>query len=83
MKYLYGDATPFPLQENFIDTISAATDACVALFTLDEELGERRRNATQLRKQAEEELNRLGVLSTALEVALRPFVSDAEAAGVA
>lgn len=80
MKYLYGDATPFPLQENFIETISAATDMCVALFKLDEDLVERRRTAGQIKKQADEEVHRLAALATAVEGALRPFTADGEVA---
>src|SRR5690348_8957529 len=38
MPYLYGDTTPFPLEENFIDTLGAVTDACVALLKVDEDL---------------------------------------------
>ncbi|MCG8424300.1 MAG: hypothetical protein MJE77_40930 [Proteobacteria bacterium] len=77
MKYLYGDATPFPLQENFIDTIWAVTDACVALFQLDEELAKRRRNAAKIQKHADQDLQRLTSLSGAIEAALRPFLEEA------
>ena len=36
MRYLYGDSTPFPLTENFLATLSAATETCIALLKADE-----------------------------------------------
>ncbi|MCA9625032.1 MAG: hypothetical protein KC731_38670, partial [Myxococcales bacterium] len=38
MRYLYGDSSAFPLNQNFIDTLVAATDCAVALLTVDEAL---------------------------------------------
>jgi hypothetical protein len=32
MRYLHGDSHPFSLNENFLETLCAATDACVALI---------------------------------------------------
>lgn len=76
MKYLYGDATPFPLDENFIDTIGAAVDACVALFQADSDAVSKRVRALQVQKIADEELRRLDVLGKAIQAALRPMVAD-------
>ncbi|ACY16027.1 hypothetical protein [Haliangium ochraceum] len=76
MKYLYGDATPFPLEENFIETLAAATDACVGLFQLDLELQERRDRATALNERASEEIGYLDALAKSLEKALSPMISD-------
>lgn len=74
MKYLYGDATPFPLDENFIETLSAATDACVALFQVDLELRDRQDRAAAIRQRSVEELGYLDGLGQAIEAALAPLV---------
>jgi hypothetical protein len=76
MKYLYGDATPFPLDENFIDTIGAAVDACVALFQADAEADSKRARAVQVQKIADEELRRLDVIGKAVQAALRPMLAE-------
>jgi hypothetical protein len=78
MTYLYGDATPFPLEENFIETISAATDACVALFQLDVELSGRRDEARQVAAQCDGEISRLGALARSMETALAPHLAKAD-----
>lgn len=36
MKYLFGDSTPFPMEENFLETACAASEAAVALLRADE-----------------------------------------------
>ena len=38
MRYLYGDSSAFPLNQNFIVTLAAATDCAVALLKVDEAL---------------------------------------------
>jgi DNA polymerase-3 subunit gamma/tau len=79
MMYRFGDATPFPLNENFIETISAATDCCVALFEADVEAEERRRKVEAIKKHADEEIKRLNVLGRAVEASLRPMLPDGKA----
>lgn len=79
MRYLYGDATPFPLEENFIETLSAATDACVALFQADLEMRDRQERAVAMRERAAEELGYLDGLSHAVETALAPMLPTDEA----
>lgn len=79
MKYLYGDATPFPLDENFIETLSAATDACVALFQVDLEMRDRQERAATIRQRSLEELGYLDRLSQTLESALAPMLPGEEA----
>lgn len=78
MTYLYGDATPFPLEENFIETLSAATNACVALFRIDRELDERRQRAAAIRTRSAEEVIRLEALCKTLEAALAPMFPAGE-----
>jgi hypothetical protein len=79
MKYLYGDATPFPLDENFIETLSAATDACVALFQVDLEMRDRQERAASIRQRSLEELGYLDRLSQTVESALTPLLPGEEA----
>ena len=79
MKYLYGDATPFPLDENFIETLSAATDACVALFEVDLEMRDRQERAASIRQRSLEELGYLDRLSQTVESALSPMLPGEEA----
>lgn len=75
MRYLYGDATPFPLDENFIETIATATDLCVALFRADAAAEGRRGQADDARKLAEQELSELDRLAQAIEGVLKPFIA--------
>ncbi len=70
MKYLYGDATPFPFEENFIDTLVAATDCCVALLRLDQAAESSRRAAEQARIDANAEISDLEDLGKAVKTAL-------------
>lgn len=83
MTYLFGDATPFPLEENFIETISAAVDSCVALFSLDVEQSERFRSARAAAEQAEKDLERLTNLARAVDRALAPMLPKGDASGTA
>ena len=77
--YRYGDATPFPFDDNFIDTIVAATEACVGLFLADMEAEERRRKVEQIRTHADQELKRLAVLGRAVNASIRPMLPAAKA----
>jgi hypothetical protein len=79
MKYLYGDATPFPLDENFIETLSAATDACVALFQVDLEMRDRQERAAAIRQRSLEELGYLDRLAQTVDAALAPMLPGEEA----
>lgn len=71
--YRFGDGTPFPIQDNFIDTLLAAVDACVGTFSAAAEIEERREKTRAARRDAEEELRRFGVLEKALESAVAPL----------
>lgn len=70
--YRFGDGTPFPIQENFIDTLLAAIDACVGTFAAAAEIDDRREKVRQARFDAEEELRRFGVIEQAFESAVTP-----------
>jgi hypothetical protein len=76
MMYRYGDATPFPFEENFIDTICAATDACVALFLADATAEARRNKVQTVRKHAADELKKLEILGRTIEASLRPLKAE-------
>ena len=75
MMYRYGDATPFPLEENFIETICAATDTCVGLFEAGVIAEGQRIRSHDIREAATTELKRLEVLSRAVESAVGPMIA--------
>jgi hypothetical protein len=56
MRYLYGDSTAFPLNENFIVTLAAATDCAVALLKVDENLQRAQKTAEQASSAAMSEI---------------------------
>lgn len=70
--YRFGDGTPFPVQENFIETLLSAIDACVGTFAAAAEIDERREKTRVARKDAEDELRKMGVMEKALESAMAP-----------
>ncbi len=70
MKYLYGDATPFPIEGNFIETLVAATDACVALLRLDAAAEKTRREAQRARIDATAQIAELDNMAKAVHSAL-------------
>jgi|GEM_PF-6460873 len=76
--YRYGDATPFPLDDNFIDTLTAITEACVALFHADVDAEARRRKAHEVREHADQELLRLDALQDAIEQTVKAHLPSAK-----
>ncbi len=76
MRYLYGDASPFPLDENFIDTLVAAVDACVALFRADQEVNARKEKVANIEKYTRQEQEYLDALARSVEKALAPFMPE-------
>src|SRR5690349_7992433 len=67
--YRYGDGTQFPLEENFIDTLTAAVEACAGAYTPIADLDDRKERAREGKRQAEKELARLAELEVAMESA--------------
>jgi hypothetical protein len=65
--YRYGDGTQFPLEENFIDTLTAAVEACAGAYTPIADLDDRKERAREGKRQADKELARLVELETAME----------------
>ena len=70
--YRFGDGTPFPIQENFIDTLVAAVEAAAGTFAAAAEIEERRDKAREARKEAEDDLRRFGQMEGAIEAAVLP-----------
>jgi hypothetical protein len=71
--YRYGDGTPFPLDENFIETLTAAVEACTNAFMPLTELDGRRERSRAGRQEADRELARLAELEKTLTGALAPY----------
>ncbi len=81
--YRYGDGTPFPLDENFIDTLTTAVETCTNAFVPLTELDQRREKARDVRREADKELGRLVELESSVSAALTPFVpNDSKKAGL-
>lgn len=89
--YRFGDSTPFPLAENFIDTVVAAVDACVEIYRIECEVEGGLGSAREARRTAGDELRRLEALGGWIEEAVGPLapasdstrVSEAVAARIA
>jgi hypothetical protein len=60
--YRFGDGTPFPLRENFIETLVAAVDCCVALYQVEARIDEHQARLRDVGRRAAEELHRLDSL---------------------
>src|ERR1700755_2966660 len=71
--YRYGDGTPFPLDENFIETLTNAVETCTNAFVPLTELDARREKARDIRREADKELGRLTELEATAVAALLPF----------
>ena len=72
--YRYGDGTPFPLEENFIETLTSAVEACTNAFMPLQELDGRRERARAGRAEADRELSKLAELEKAVTSALSPYM---------
>ncbi|HZJ65318.1 MAG TPA: hypothetical protein VFD36_17530, partial [Kofleriaceae bacterium] len=72
--YRYGDGSPFPLDENFIETLTTAVETCTNAFVPLTELDGRREKAREVRREADKELSRLADLEATVIGSLVPFV---------
>jgi hypothetical protein len=70
--YRFGDGSPFPFEENFIDIIAATVEACSAMFTAAAELDALRAKARDAKKEADDEGRRLSGLEKSIEAAVFP-----------
>jgi hypothetical protein len=73
--YRYGDGTPFPLEENFIETLTAAVETCTNAFMPLAELDSRRERAKEARRDADRELARLGEFEKTISGVISPFLA--------
>ncbi len=76
VQYRYGDATPFPLQENFIDTLLGVTDVCVALFKADANATDRRSKAGTAGEDADAKVAELEKLAEDVKSVLGPYLPE-------
>ena len=68
--YRYGDGTPFPFEENFIDIVGAAVDSCAAMFAASAQLDALRAKARDAKKDADVEGAKLAALERSIEGAV-------------
>ncbi|MBZ0230743.1 MAG: hypothetical protein K8M05_00205, partial [Deltaproteobacteria bacterium] len=68
--YRYGDGTPFPFEENFIDIVGAAVDACAGMFTAAAQLEALRAKAREAKREADVEGAKLAALERSIEGAV-------------
>ncbi|MBA3396310.1 MAG: hypothetical protein H0T89_27010 [Deltaproteobacteria bacterium] len=73
--YRYGDGTPFPLEENFIETLTTAVETCTNAFVPLSDLDARRERARDGRREAEREIGRLEELEQAMAGTLVPYMT--------
>ncbi len=72
--YRFGDGTAFPLEENFIDTLTHAVETCTQAFSILAELDARREKAVAAERDSQREVERLIELDRAVAAALAPFL---------
>jgi len=72
--YRYGDGTPFPLDENFIETLTSAVETCTEAFMPLTELDGRRERAREARREGEREAARLEDMDRSITAALAPYM---------
>jgi len=68
--YRYGDGTPFPYEENFIDIVGAAVDACSGMFSAAAQLDGLRAKARDAKREADAEGAKLAALERSIEGAV-------------
>jgi hypothetical protein len=68
--YRYGDGTPFPYEENFIDIVGAAVDACAGMFAAAAQLEGLRAKARDAKREADAEGAKLAALERSIEGAV-------------
>jgi len=79
MRYLYGDSTPFPLNQNFIVTLAAVTDCAVELLKVDEKIQRHRKVTNEANAAAANEIRNIDRLAKRLDAALQPRDSLSQA----
>lgn len=82
MAYLYGDSSPFPLDENFIQTMRDATEICVKLLQADELIEIVRNKLEVQRTTVEEDLAGFKKVAGDMAGSLEPHVTGADSKSV-
>jgi hypothetical protein len=72
MRYLFADATPFPLNENFLATLCAATDACVTILKADELVDDTNKLIREAEAKASQDQLRLMAVAQRVEESFGP-----------
>jgi hypothetical protein len=75
--YRFGDGSPFPYDDNFLDILSAAIEACAAVFEVSADLDIAHERAREAKRDADEEVRRLTAMEKAIETALFPMKPSA------
>jgi hypothetical protein len=81
--YRFGDGTPFPLRENFIETLVAAVDCCVALYQVEAKVEDHHARVRDAGRLAAEEAHRLDALQGLIDTALAPLMTGQDRHGSA
>jgi hypothetical protein len=71
--YRYGDGSPFPLDENFIETLTSAVETSTNAFVPLTDLDGRREKAKEVRREADKELGRLADLEASVLGSMTPY----------
>lgn len=70
MRYLYADSTTFPLPQNFLATLCAGTDACVAILKAEALVDECNRVVREAELKATRDLAQVSALAHRVDAAL-------------
>jgi hypothetical protein len=68
----YGDGTPFPFGEDFLDILVDAVDTCTAMFEAADELEQRRAKARESKRHIDSEERELELLEKSIAMAVAP-----------
>jgi hypothetical protein len=83
VPYLYGDSTPFPLEENFLETLRDVCETVAALLRADVGLMAARERAEEAKRMAVREQSKLEGMAAGLVRALEGPMQDAESPSTA
>lgn len=75
-RYLFGDSTPFPLDENFLDTGCAAVECAVALLRADEVRVEEKRLVAAIEQRTLAEVGHFDRVEASLRAAYADPIDD-------
>ncbi|MFC1609996.1 hypothetical protein ACFL6C_03490 [Myxococcota bacterium] len=79
MPYRYGDSTPFPLDENFIETLRDLIHAGVDILAAQEKIEHSQRLAATIAEEEKVASEKLGEIKNGLTTVLAPFEQDTNA----